>query len=313
MREGLELSDLYTTMTGFKMAARNRSGQSPSMTPLTREARAVLDASRVDGMGGLKEDAADGLYCPVFGCTHRSHLLKRHADRHHKDLGGAAGLKRLLDIPSSAALISVARREILSARLRAAESSRSPEEREQRRRNLSTGRTPASRAKAAKARSDEAGTMGVRNLRVRCDAQMRDALVGLQVKLGRAPTEREAECDPDVGAGFVWKMKDLYGSFAAALAQFGLDITVTGRRRPALMRRFTMAAVVESLSAYYERHGDLPTQKHAKAPTHGPLIPSRSTILKCLGTFDWDEAMRRVASILDIRGGRYGLPEKKTA
>lgn len=290
--------ELYTSLVRLKQAMNG--GQLPAMTEIPEPARLVLDPEFTIGLGALTEDAEKGLRCPVRGCGTFRHVLSRHLDSTHADVGGVERVRELLDIPRSVRLVSThysdMKRAELAPRIASGELQRS----------LIAAR--ASRPGALKDRTRANVTLrrvyrmaGARNLQNRCEAQMRHALIDLQNKIGRAPSR--ADADAELGTGFSGQVIAVYGSWNAAKAQFGLEQYQRGHRV-----EITREAVIEALSAYHRVHGCLPNAKQALDPTRTPLIPSRPTIQKAMGTTRWVEAMQRAASILNIYGGRYGLP-----
>ena len=286
------MATLYTSLTRLKMAMND--GSLPPMTPLTQKALAVLDPASTPGMGALTEDADRGLKCPVIGCDAWRHGLTAHIDSAHPDVG-SAGVKRLLEIPPTARLVSLS--------LSAQRSSSAP------RSNVGAIRLRGAGlrqrvAKTARTRKSNAQLMGTRNLRDTCEAQLRHKLIDLQHKIGRSPSENDARAE--LGEGFVGKVARVYGSWNATKAHFGLQ---QYSKRTGKSGEYSRQSVLEGLSAYHEAHGTLPRYEHARNPARAPIIPAIPTILKALGTTSWPEAMRRAASLLNIYGGRYGLPE----
>lgn len=294
------MSELYTSLTRLKMAMNG--GELPAMTAIPLTAQTVIDPKFTIGLGALVEDEVLGLRCPVRGCGIYRHALTRHVDAAHPEIGGSEGLKLLLEIPRTFRLASSAYR----ANLRETIARRGSAALEQ----LARARLARPGATQERFVRDRANIThrklyklaGMRNLTNRCEAQMRHALIDLQNKIGRSPTRHEA--DSMIGQGFVGQVIQIYGSWNAAKARFGLEQYKRGHSK----KEITREAVLEALRAYYEKNGTLPNVNQAQRPNRTPLIPSRPTILKAMGTELWPEAMRRVASILGIYGGRYGLP-----
>lgn len=294
------MSELYTSLTRLKMAMNG--GELPQMTDIPLSVQDVIDPALTIGLGALVEDATLGLRCPVRGCGIYRHALARHVTAKHPEIGGAVGLKDLLEIPHSAPLASSTYR----AQKREELARRGPEVFEIMRRARES-RPGAAHERSVRDRAKETTRLvykmaGVRNLANRCEAQMRHTLIDLQNKLGRSPALSEARAM--LGEGFCGQVISVYGSWNAAKARFGLDQYKRGHSR----REVPREAVLEGLRAYYDRHGTLPNVNQAQRPNRTPMIPSRPTILKAMGTELWPEAMRRAASILNIYGGRYGLP-----
>lgn len=294
------MPDLYTSLLRLKMSMNG--GELPPMTDIPLSAQEVIDPTFTIGLGAFSEDAEKGLRCPVRGCGVYRHTMSFHLTTKHADVGGAEGVARLLEIPRSVKLISSKFRatKVAEAARRMADGSLQ--------RHLATirGMQP-DRMKDRTRANATLRTMfkgaGVRNLQNRCEAQMRHALIDLQNTLGRSPCISEAS--KMIGEGFVGQVIQVYGSWNAAKAQFGLDQYKRGQSKKEVPRE----AVLEALLAYHNVHGTLPNVNQAQRPNRAPLIPSRPTILKAMGTSLWPEAMRRAASLLNIYGGRYGLPE----
>jgi hypothetical protein len=97
----------------------------------------------------------------------------------------------------------------------------------------------------------------------------------------------------------------VYGSWNSAKAQCELE------PRKNSIPRYTLNVVLDALTAWVEKHGTLPSYDSVRAPVRIPALPSMPTILKALDTDSYPGAMRRAAALLNIYGGRYGLPEKK--
>lgn len=298
------MPELYTSLTRLKMAMNG--GILPPMTSIPLRIQDVIDPSLTIGLGALVEDAA-GLRCPVRGCGIYRHVLGPHVDAKHPEIGGSDGLRNLLEIPRSVPLASSAYR----ARKREETAQRLPMLLEQLRRARESRpgatQTQSVRERATKTTRTLYKMAGMRNLSNRCEAQMRHALIDLQNKLGRSPALREARAE--LGEGFCGEVIAVYGSWNAAKARFGLDQYKRGHSRAEISRE----AVLEALRAYYDQNGVLPSVNQVQRPNRTPLVPSRPTILKVLGTEEWPEAMRRAASILNIYGGRYGLEERQSA
>lgn len=299
------MNDLYTSLVRLKQSLNG--GELPPMTDIPVVAQDVIDPAFTIGLGALTEDAEKGLRCPVRGCGIYRHALTRHVTSKHPEVGGADGLKVLLEIPTGVPLASSKYRAAQAAGL--------------------ARRRPEALAILARARAAKPGILltrevrdranvshrkvyklaGLRNLTNRCEAQMRHALIDLQNRIGRSPTLNEARSL--IGEGFAGHVISVYGSWNAAKAQFGLEQYQRGHSR----KEVTREAVLEALRAYHRTHGCLPNVNQAQRPNRAPLIPSRPTICKAMGTESWPEAMRRAASLLNIYGGRYGLPERAGA
>jgi hypothetical protein len=99
-----------------------------------------------------------------------------------------------------------------------------------------------------------------------------------------------------------------FGTWNNAKAMVGLELLQghTGTRTG-------VALVVESLRAWYEAHGDLPTTGDTKNLARAPMIPSERTIRRAFGVSNWPAAMRSAADHLGIKSERYGTPQRRTA
>lgn len=296
------MSALYTSLVRLKMAMNG--GELPPMTEIPAEATDYIDPAFTIGLGALTEDETRGLRCPVRECGKFFHLLTQHVNKMHPELG-ARGLRKLLDIPMTAPLAShkwrARRSAIASAWARSEEGSAV----------LARGRAnlPANWHRAP--RDPEKGkkrvfqSVGRRNLSDRCEAQLTHKLIDLQHQIGRSPTSTEARTI--LGTDFVSYVTNVYGSWNAAKTRFGMDAYSNQYTVRGLVSK---EAVLAALRAYHKVHGCLPNVNQAQRPTRTPLIPSRPTICKAMGTESWPEAMRRAASLLNIYGGRYGLPTR---
>lgn len=285
---------LYTSLTRLKMAMNG--GQLPPMTPIPENVTHLIDPGFTIGLGALSEDAERGLRCPVRDCGVWRHRLSKHLNAAHADIGGEEAIKRVLQIPVNVRLASSKEKEAVSKRSLEMH----------RRMPWLRDRTDGARARRkATGRVKRSKTMGYRNLINMCDKQMAHALVDLQNRIGRPPSRADALTA--LGPEWVWKAWELYGSWEAVLAQFGLDVVAVQRNRP---RR---KDVLPSLRAWHQAHGEFPSIVECRSPTRTPLVPAPQTIMKSLNCHSWPEAMRRAAALLNIYGGRYGLPEKAKA
>lgn len=283
---------LYTSLTRLKMEMNG--GVLPPMTPLTQRASVVLDPHFSIGMGGVTEDSTKGLRCPVRGCGKWVHRLGFHANRCHPDIGGARGLRRLLDIPDNAPLISQANRDKMRALMQ---------------RRLDAGTMGGRRfGHGTHARQNDTGwhrrkrnaqSVGVRNLRDTCEAQLKHKFIDLQNKIGRPPVYHEFVSA--YGSQLTKEIIRTYGTWNNAKGHFGLPLSRSGTR-------LSSAELLESLRAWYDAHGELPSPLSANRAARMPLLHSVGTYLRAFKTESWPEAMRRAASLLNIYGGKYGLP-----
>ena len=163
--------NLYTSLVRLKQEMNN--GVIPVMTPIPEKIQDVIDPAFTIGMGALYEDAEKGLRCPVRGCGVYRHVLTKHLDSGHRELGGASGIKDLLSIPHTARLVS----RLTHARLALA-----------RERKPSGGIRPATkqqsanrslRKRAGRSMSRSRATVGAKNLRAACEAQVAHKLIAL--------------------------------------------------------------------------------------------------------------------------------------
>lgn len=296
--------DLYTSLTRLKMAMNG--GELPPMTPLPESALVAIDPAFTiggNGLGGLVEDEAKGLRCPVRGCGRWYHQITHHLDRSHAEEGGAARVRELLEIPASASLISTRLREKFVANNERRDSAAA----------LATWRTlhPGETARMARASRavrvagvrHTSRTVGFKNLLDSCPQQLAHKLIDLHKKLGRSPCADEGRAE--YGPGFVSAVQRVYGSWNNAKAQVGLERWKTSKQR------WSQAAVLEALNAWYEVHGSLPSSLAIRRRRSTPVMPSKSAILSRFNTSSWPEAMRRAAALLNIYGGKFGLPERK--
>jgi hypothetical protein len=274
--------DLYTSLTRLKMEMND--GVLPPMTPLPASAREYLDPTLTIGMGALQADTVRGLRCPVRGCGHWFHNLTHHLNRQHSAIGGADAVMAVLGIPSTARLVSPA----LSAKYSEA----------CRRRNAlhgnpmgrGVGALKQARAKAGPSRSKAAASIGGRNLRDRCEAQVAHKLIDLEHKIGRSPAIADAE--RAYGRGFVSEVIKVWGSWNSCKAQCGLAVVTHGHTR---------LDIYTALNEFHRIHGRLPTSTEVGSGSESvPLIPRYETILKALGVASYPVAMQMVADALAI-------------
>lgn len=299
--------ELYTSLVRLKQQMNN--GQLPPMTPLTADALLIVDpllTINENGMGGLLEDAKLGLRCPVRGCGKWFHLLSKHVNKSHADIGGARGLRDVLSIPRNAPLAS---RSFVEHCVRTNAASRAagklalvpPRPISL----LSTEDRLRHNTHAAKGGSRQRGLIGLANLKNACRAQLSQRLLDLAQNLGRSPTQSEFESK--YGKALSARVGRTFGSFNNAKALLGLEIYARNRT-PRFKVEARREAVLESLSAWYEKYHTLPSIRQARNRNRAPLIVDDYNIRVAMGTLQWSEAMRRAASLLNIYGGRYGLP-----
>lgn len=285
--------ELYTSLTQLKMAMNG--GQMPPMTPLTDYARKYLDPEFTIGMGAVVEDEVKGLRCPMRGCGGWYHNLSRHAVAKHRGVGGAKGIRALLSIPHTAPLMSASLRAISregalrqSAQGRNTGLSHLPKHR-----SLARNRKKLGQSRTAAAR-----TVGVKNLRDQCEAQLKHRLIDLHHKLGRSPSR--ADASKHLGNAFVVAAERTFGTWNSLKSQCGLEVAVHG---------YTPDQVTEAIAAYYRIHGHLPSAETAQKRDKMPLFPHYTTVLRAFGLKGWPEAMAHVAWVLGIDSPRYGTKE----
>ena len=285
--------DLVTTLTLLKASM---NGALPPLTPLTERALKFFDPAFVPGMGILAEDPEKGLRCPLRDCGSWRQRLNVHMKSHRRT---GDWLRRELGLSPRAALITDALRATLSANTK--------RQREMgRAHNLTAAEIrmgQRSRRRGAGALGDRRRAISTRNLIGRCDAQLAHRLLDLQHRLGRSPTH--ADVSEHYGPALASYLEKLDGSFNATKARLGFA-TIKCRGV-----RWTLDAVLPSLLEWHRRHGALPSCRQVYNPNRLPLLPSYHTIMRALGADSWPEAMRRAATLLNIHGGRYGLPVKQ--
>lgn len=282
---------LYTSLVQLKRAMNG--GQMPPMTPLPESVHHLIDPAFTIGLGALTEEAEKGLRCPVRGCGKWFQSLQSHLNTVHRGTGGASAVRRALEIPDGAPLVSKKLSEVRKAdtQRRMAEGAWVPG---RARRALKSAPRPAKESY----RRGRSG-MGVRNLRNSCVAQLSHALIDLHHELGRSPTVDEAIAK--FGHGWMHAVRATFGSFGNAKAQCGLEVY---HGKP---KRTPLETVLTALETYHAINGTLPSADQACDPRRTPVIPTYHTIRKALGEPTWYDCMRKAARILGIRDGRYGL------
>lgn len=299
--------ELYTSLVRLKQTLNN--GQLPPMTPLPDEVRQRIDPAFTingDGWGGVVEDAHLGLQCPVRGCGKWFHYLASHMNKSHADLGGAPGFRSLMSIPSTAPLVSSKLADQLSVSFerRQKRMSHSYNERAGRLRLLD--RKAIQRKGRAKVVANSK-TAGALNLADSCPAQFIGKIAALHAQIGRTPTA--AECVAEYGSMIVPNAVKVFGSWNSAIAFCGIEPNPRGNTR-----RTKRGEVLDSLQAWVDAHGDLPTSKDIACVDRLPRILGYKAIMHGLGAATWTGAMKIAAALLDIHGGRYGLsPRERSA
>lgn len=295
--------ELYTSLTRLKMAMNG--GQLPPMTPVPEKAHRIIDPDLTIGLGALSEDELLGLRCPVRGCGEWRHKLSFHLNHRHADIGGAAAVRDLLEIPLSAPLVS----KKISDGVRRQNFERDAAGALARWRAENPGAQAACSRRTGSVRAMNVRrtvrTVGYRNMLDQCPRQLAHKLIDLHNQLGRSPSAEEAR--KMISPGFVSAVQEVYGTWNNAKAQCGLERWKTSRKK------FSREVCIEALHAWYTVHGELPSAWQVRQANKAPLLPPWKSILSTFNQTSWPETMRIVASLLDIRGGRFGLPMQVVA
>lgn len=280
---------LYTTLVHSK--AELTDGRRPLME-LSEEAKEILDPDLVPGMGILVEDEDKGLRCPVRGCGGWYHVLSSHLTQTHADIGGADRVREVLSLHPRAGLVS----QQYSAKMIAVGR---PQNLPKYRRGVVVA-SGAVRRKAGKSRSLAARTVGVRNLRNSCEAQMIHRLLDLESQVGRHPSKRDSlALDPKL----VGLARRIYGGWDAFKALAGLSTYTPeeGRISPRIGRVVDKEAVTECFGEFYKAHGRFPTTRETHATSVFPLVPSYLTIRRVFGRASWKEIVAEIADGLEVK------------
>lgn len=291
---------LYTSLVHAKLTLNG--GELRAMTPLPERYHDIIDPAFTIGLGALREVEGKGLQCPVRGCGVWRHRLDSHM-KLHRDIGGSARIKEILSIPEQAGLVSCEFSEKASATTKAtiANDTNGLIAPSGRQRPGARGRF-TDRRKSGRTHTRRAKTTGSRNLRNSCEAQIAHRLLDIANKVGRSPSKAEADhYDP----GLSKACERVYGSWNAAKIVVGLEVIKTGP-----LNRFDREAVLDLLSAYYDKTGTLPSYRQCRRRDTHPLLPSVDTITRHLSdNRSWKAAMDLAAWKLHITDGRYGKPE----
>lgn len=300
------MADLYTSLSRLKQSLND--GQLPPMTPLPKHIKKHIDPALTiagNGWGGVVEDEEKGLLCPVRGCGEWHVDLTAHTNAAHKEIGGAEGFKALMSIPTSTPLIAqsaMVRREVRreerqdAAMFRALPRVATPVVRRRRPK-------AAIRKQAATLRT-VTDTVGYRNLRNECPRQIRDRILALYQEIGRTPSLKEfgqahgKDCEKMI--------LRVYGTWDNAIFQAGLPESFWARRKGIDYEHYQF--IVDVLAVWYRRHGELPSEEDARRSDRLPLLPPYKAMEKRFHYRSWDASMKIVASLLNIYGGKYGLP-----
>jgi hypothetical protein len=299
------MPELYTSLLHAKMELNG--GAVPPMTLLTEVAAKVLDPAATPGMGALHEDAEKGLLCPVRGCGEYRQDLTKHLNRSHRDIGGAATVRLLLDIPAGASFVSTRLRRLLSERAQQMVAD-----------GRIKGRSPEAmralkglRVKAQQERDGRA-TTGARNLRAHCEAQLKQRVLNVYLRCGRSPSIADARLiDPPLVSAAI----RVFGSWNNVKAQMDLERYVRSVPLNKGKTNWPRERILSALFAWYEVHGRLPTQEEADRPTRTPVVPTYNTVRKILGggVSGWADMMRQAAVALNIYCPRYNPRPQRVA
>lgn len=280
------MSALYTTLARIKEDLIR--GDLPEMTPLTKEASAVLRSEYTMGMGALVENIHKGLQCPV--CGHWSHRLHVHLNLTHKDIGGSAGIKKLLSLPSTAPLVSSFDRAKQSEVMRKNIAER---------KNYAPATVVDVRERMVSHNVKRAKRVcvGTRNMKKNCERQIITRLLAVSDIVRRSPSRAECDLyDPPLSSAAI----RYFGTFNAAKAAAELKIFRTsgvGVSR----NKYAIDEVMEMFFAFYDAHGRLPTVSEGRSATI-PALPSRPTIYKHFHVDNWRDAMEKVSARMVISG-----------
>lgn len=280
------MAELYTSLVRAKQALAQ--GRCPPMTQLSEKALDVIDPDFTPGQGALEECADRGLRCPIRGCGRYFHSLGRHLDASHPDIG-ADGLRRILDIAPSAALMS---RGLRGKRKRAGRRRPPP--------RVPKGKLGGgvSHKKTARARKRAAMSMGARNFRNNCDAQIAHRLWELRNRLNRTPRVRDAK---QLDQGLHWACVTIYGSWNAAKAYHGLEtLSGSGNKH---QTKYDKSGVCDMIRAWVDEHGYLPASSDCGGVNGTPLIPTWHVIMRTMGAQTWDSAINGVRLLLGLPVG----------
>jgi hypothetical protein len=294
-------AQLYTTLLALKANLGN--GHPIHYEPLTAAARSVIDPALCPGMGALNEDAERGLQCPFAGCGHWYHQLGGHIRSAHRM--PPRHFRRLLGFQESIGLISHA----LKTKMMATYARVHGDGREFRRQ----AQRAAQRSPRYVLRPSSPGrwrTVAYANLRDSCRAQLAHRLLDLATTIGRSPSVEDAAAV--LGHSYVGRIVTAFGSWNAAKGFTGLDQLRQGRARTGA-RNWPWPDLLACLQAYHAATGTLPSVRTANSGRGPVVLPSGATILRAFQTKSWAEAMRQAAALLNITGGRYGLPMPQPA
>jgi hypothetical protein len=147
-------------------------------------------------------------------------------------------------------------------------------------------------------------SVGIRNLRNTCERQLAHALLDLRNLLGRTPSIEDAEAS--LGESVARAVVHTYGTWNNALASIG----IAHRMR---YGKYDVNDLIDAFRAWVGVHGNMPSHRSLGRGDRVPAMPSAKTVMRTLGVDTYPEAMRQMAALLGIVGGRYGLPPKKAS
>jgi hypothetical protein len=235
---------LYTNLVRDKLIISG--GNHPPMTELTPEALRVFDPEYLPGLGSLTEHPTQGIRCPLRGCGKYFQSLAAHLRRSHPKLSPVK-LKQLLSLDPGTALCSLRSSAKCSEAAISQALGRHGKITLQTRRKMSISR---------RSHRTPTESVGYRNQRNACDAQLKDTLIKLCAKLRRTP-----------------KMSDVSSRFAQVVTKYhgtwnnGL-LMLTGRKgnSPGRGLRYTREEIRTRVRVFIERTGRVPAQKDFQRP-----------------------------------------------
>jgi hypothetical protein len=257
------------------------------MMAIPKHFRDKIDPEYALGLGGLKEDAARGLQCPIKGCGVYRHSLARHLRAAHEIEPEA--FRDALSLPRSTGLLSTVARERISAAQREIAS----------RRKRTPGAAHASatlKRKWGKMRKNMGLAVGVRNLRGSCAAQLGEKLKALASEAGKLDLTRQDMIDMGEQA-LLRRLERVYGTFNKAKAAVSLPV------RFRVARRLTREIVEQQWRAFRAAHGRFPSASEAQNGRMSPMIPSYTATARLYHGKPWWLIVREIAAALDSHPG----------
>lgn len=281
------MDDLYTSQVHLKRLFAGRA--TAVFTPAPEQTLKVLDPSLFPGMGILNEDDTGRLQCPVRGCGEFHRFLGRHANMKHRGIGGASAIRSALDIPARIPLASRKTRSAIRVSPHLKDQSQRASERavEVRRSGTFSRRT----------------TIESRNWADTCPAQLQEKIHALAGKLNRSPSRTDFA--NEYGHGILSAVVAVFGTWNNAKAICGLSVTAKGNAGCVPHNKLSERLVLESLRAWIDVHGDLPSSEQTRHRDLAPYIPTYAAILSAFQVETWQAAMRSAIAHLGIRSERY--------